>query len=79
MAQLVALKFGTWEVPGSNLQHQFSVRGDMFKVTKTNKRKVGNNIMVNRMATLNDQIPLNWLSLSYESFKLKSKGRFLKW
>ena len=28
-----------------NLQHQFSVRGDMFKVTKTNKRKVGNIIV----------------------------------
>ena len=51
----------------------------MFKVTKTNKRKVGNNIMVNRMSTLNDKIPLDWLNLSYESFKLKSKGRFLKW
>ena len=54
-----------------NLQHQFSVRGDMFKVTKTNKRKVGNNIMVNRMSTLNDKIPLDWLNLSYNSYKIK--------
>ena len=62
-----------------NLQHQFSIRGDLFKVTKTNKRKVGNNIMVNRLSVLNDRIPLAWLNLSYESFKLKSKGLFLKW
>ena len=33
-----------------NLQHQFSVRGNLFNVTKTNKLKVGNNMMVNRMS-----------------------------
>ena len=32
-----------------NLQQQFSVRGDLLKVTKTSKLKVGNNIMVNRI------------------------------
>ena len=32
-----------------NLQHQLSVRGDLLKVTKTNKLMLGNNIRVNRI------------------------------
>ena len=59
-----------------NLQHQFLLRGDLFKVTKTNKLKVGNNIMVNGMSVLNEKLPLAWKNLSFESFKLKSKGLF---
>ena len=37
-----------------NLQHQFSIRGNVFKVTKKNKLRVGNNIMINRMSLLNN-------------------------
>ena len=59
-----------------NLQHQFSIRGNVFQVTKNNKLSMGNNIMINRMSILNNKIPLNWLNLSYESFKLKSKELF---
>ena len=33
--------------------------GDLFKFTKTNKLKVGNNIMVNRMSVLNEKISLS--------------------
>ena len=50
---------------------------NVFKVTKNNKLRVGNNIMINRMSLLNNEIPLNWLNLSFESFKLKSKELFL--
>ena len=62
-----------------NLQHQFLVRGDLFKMTKTNKLRVGNNQMVNRMSALNEKKTLAWLNLSFVSFKLKSKGLFLGW
>ena len=61
-----------------NWQHQFSIRGNVFKVTRNNKLRVGNNIMINRMSILNNKIQLNWLNLSYESFKLKCKELFCK-
>ena len=38
-----------------NLQHQFSIRGNVFKVTRNNKLRVGNNIMINRMSILNNK------------------------
>ena len=38
---------------------------------------VGHNILINRLASLNDKIEQSWLSLSYSTFKIKCKSLFL--
>ena len=38
--------------------------------------RIGANAFVNRIGILNAKIPLNWLSLSLESFKIKCKKIF---
>ena len=48
-----------------NLQHQFSIRGNVFKVTKKNKLRVGNNIMINRMSLLNNVFSCNYAILKF--------------
>ena len=39
--------------------------------------KVGNNSLSNRLSTLNNKIPLNWLNQTITSFKLNCKNKFL--
>ena len=60
-----------------NFQHQFSMRQGHFTVAKTNTYKIGDNILVNRLSVLNNLIPLDWLNLSYESYKIKMKEKFI--
>ena len=60
-----------------NFQHQFSMRQGLFIVAKTNNYKIGNNLLVNRLSILNNLMPLDWLNLSYESYKLKVKEKFI--
>ena len=38
---------------------------------------VGHNILIKRLASLNDKIEQSWLSLSYSTFKIKCKSLFL--
>ena len=40
--------------------------------------ETGNNILLNRLTHLNNRIEKSWLELSLDSFKIKSKGLFLK-
>ena len=61
-----------------NLNQISTSRQTTFSVLKTNK-KVGLNILVNRLSILNGKIPLGWLNCSLESFKVKCKGLLLKW
>ena len=63
---------------GLNEQQLFLQRDQKFKIAKTNRLKIGNNIPVNRFSVLNGLIQLNWLNLSREAFKLKIKNIFLK-
>ena len=60
-----------------NFQHQFSMRQGLFTVAKTNKYKVGENILVDRLSVVNNLIPLDWLNLSYATYKLKCKEKFV--
>jgi hypothetical protein len=60
-----------------NFQHQFSMRQGQFTVAKTNKYKIGENILVNRLSVVNNLIPLDWLNLSYATYKLKCKEKFV--
>jgi hypothetical protein len=42
-----------------NFQLHFSMRQSLFTVVKTNKFKIGENILVNRLSVANDIIPLD--------------------
>jgi hypothetical protein len=59
-----------------NFQHQFTVRRGLFDVAKTNNYKIGECILANRLSVLNNLIPLDWLNLSFELFKIKIKEKF---
>ena len=39
--------------------------------------KVGKNLMINRLSTLNGQIKFDWLNLGLNSFKIKMKELFM--
>ena len=60
-----------------NFQHLFQNRQNLFITTQTNNLRVGKNIIANRLTTINNQIPLDWLNLSYGAFKVRSKSKFL--
>ena len=45
---------------------------------KSNKGKVGLNALANRLSVLNGKIPLNWLRLNLDLFKIKFKTALLK-
>ena len=40
-------------------------------------RKVGINCLANRLTVINNKIPLNWLNLSLDTYKVKCKKLFL--
>ena len=61
-----------------NFQHQFTVRQGLFQVAKANNYKIGEGILVNRLSVLNNLIPLDWLNLSFESYKIKIKEKFIQ-
>ena len=44
----------------------------------TNTYKVGLNVLANRLTSLNGKIPLEWLNLSHQSYKIKCKNLLLK-
>ena len=48
-----------------------------FLISKTNKTKVGLNILSNRFAILNGLIPLRWLNLNIDTYKIHCKKLFL--
>jgi hypothetical protein len=53
------------------------MRQGLFTVAKTNKYKIGENILVNRLSVVNNLIPLDWLNLNYATYKLKCKEKFV--
>ena len=56
-----------------NLNQILTSRQSKFQILKTNNKKVGLNILSNRLSALNGKIPLDWLNGSLDSFKIKSK------
>ena len=46
-------------------------------IFKSNKTRVGQNSLANRLHTINGIIPLEWLNLSIESFKVRCKRLLL--
>ena len=60
-----------------NTQQNFNGRINKFLVSNVSNYKIGKNQMVNRFCVLNNQIDLNWLNLSFNSYKIKCKELYL--
>ena len=60
-----------------NLNQILTSRQSNFEILRTNVKKVGLNILVNRLSALNGKIPLDWLRSSLDTFKIKVKRLFL--
>ena len=52
-------------------------RQQKFKIARHNRLRLGNNSLSSRLWYLNDKISLNWLNLSFETFKIKMKEMFI--
>ena len=61
-----------------NVQQNFNARNNLFQISDYSRLKVGKNVLANRLRILNNQIDLDWLNLSLNSFKIKMKNVFLK-
>ena len=61
-----------------NMNSVFTSRQTCFITNKTNKYKVGMNELSNRLWYLNGKIKLDWLNLTFDSFKVNCKKLFLK-
>ena len=55
-----------------NFDQILTTRQTVFQILKTNK-KVGLNRLANRLSILNGRIPLQWLSASFDTFKVHCK------
>ena len=61
-----------------NLNNINTTRQKTFAINSTNRLRVGNNALSNRLNTINGKVDLNWLSLSLESYKIRCKKLFLQ-
>ena len=60
-----------------NFQQNFNGRHQAFHINDCSHLKIGKNILCNRLGVLNNQIKLDWLNLSFNSFKIHCKQEFL--
>ena len=60
-----------------NFNQVLTSRQTLFHSIKANLKRVGLNALANRLFILNNKIPLEWLNLSYNSFKIKCKESLL--
>ena len=60
-----------------NFQQTLTSRQTNFVIFQNNNYKIGNNLICNRLSILNNKVPLKWLALSLETFKMKCKVKFL--
>ena len=54
-------------------------RYEFVSTFETSIIKIGRNNLINRLNMLNGKIKYEWLNLSIDSFKIKSKQTFLTW
>ena len=66
------------EFAALNFDQIITSRQTKFLISKNNNLKVGTNAICNRLNVLNGKIPLAWLNLSFNSFKLNCKKLFLE-
>ena len=55
-----------------------TTRQHFFEVRLNHRLRIGKNSLCNKLHDLNGKIPLDWLNLTIESFKIKCKEKFLK-
>jgi hypothetical protein len=60
-----------------NFQQILTSRQTNFEFIRTNHYRVGQNILINRLSTINRLIPLEWVNLSKSLFKINCKNKFL--
>ena len=70
-------EYNSIEFSNLNFSQVLTGRQTKFKCIKDNKTKVGLNTLSNRFHTLNDLIPLNWLNMSKDTYKVHCKELFL--
>ena len=61
-----------------NFNQIFTSRQSSFMMLKSNEKKVGINILANRLSIVNGKIPFEWLNCSLPTFKMHCKKLFLK-
>ena len=61
-----------------NFQQNYNGRNEKIQIFTISNYKVGQNLMVNRFKSLNNQIEFNWLNESLNSYKIKCKRAFLQ-
>ena len=52
-------------------------RQTMFITGKNNKKRIGLNALANRLFVVNNLIPLTWLNMTIETFKIHCKRKFI--
>ena len=65
--------FNPMEFAQLNFNQLLTRRQVLFKTLKSNQHKVGINSQANRLYYINDQIPLDWLNMSINTYKVKCK------
>ena len=60
-----------------NFDQILTTQQTKFLISKSNKHKVGLNILPNRFSVLNGIIPLPWLSLNIDTYKINIKKLLL--
>ena len=60
-----------------NFDQILAARQTVFLISKTNKTKFGLNTLANRLSILNGRIPLQWLTATLDTFKVRCKKLFL--
>ena len=69
--------FNVVEFCSLNFNQVFTSRQTKFITIKSNRTKVGLNSLSNRLHLINNMIPLEWLNLSIESYKINCKKLLL--
>ena len=61
-----------------NFVQNLTSRQTKSSVSKTNNYQIGNNMLCNRLASLNGKTPLSWLNVSLDSNKVRCKELCIK-
>ena len=60
-----------------NQSQNFNGRNTKFNIIDTSKFKIGKNQLCNRLTCINNEVELEMLNLTYNSYKIKMKKKFL--
>ena len=71
--------FNSIEFVQLNLNQILTSRQTVFKTLKNNVFKIGMNSLTNRLTHINDIVPLSWLNMSIDTYKVHCKKLFLCW